>query len=220
MNASKYSTVFIVTYGRSGSTLLQGVLNSIPGYLVRGENNNLLGRLLAIHKGLTAHHRDGPTWPENAWYGSEFFTSDIIAPALRSTLETILFGDVPRDTVRTFGFKEIRYGLENIDAKLDFLRTLYPDSAVIFNTRNADDVARSMEKNFGKSRNPEEIKGLTSKFSTIAEADGNAYLIGYEDVVAVNDRLHGLFSFLGEPFDEEAVRGVLSRKHSYHRGHG
>src|SRR5688572_1085508 len=31
--------LFIVTYGRSGSTLLQGVLNSIPGYLIRGEND-------------------------------------------------------------------------------------------------------------------------------------------------------------------------------------
>ena len=30
------SYVFICTYGRSGSTLLQGVLNSIPGYLIRG----------------------------------------------------------------------------------------------------------------------------------------------------------------------------------------
>jgi hypothetical protein len=40
--------VFIVTYGRSGSTLLQGVLNSIPGYLVRGENRQALRHLRAL----------------------------------------------------------------------------------------------------------------------------------------------------------------------------
>src|SRR3954464_1127587 len=31
--------VFVVTYGRSGSTLVQGLLNALPGTLVRGENN-------------------------------------------------------------------------------------------------------------------------------------------------------------------------------------
>ena len=27
--------VFVMTYGRSGSTLLMGILNSIPGWLLR-----------------------------------------------------------------------------------------------------------------------------------------------------------------------------------------
>ena len=31
--------LFVVTYGRSGSTLVQGLLNAMPGVLVRGENN-------------------------------------------------------------------------------------------------------------------------------------------------------------------------------------
>ena len=34
----KRGYTFVVTYGRSGSTLLMGVLNSIPGYCLRGEN--------------------------------------------------------------------------------------------------------------------------------------------------------------------------------------
>jgi hypothetical protein len=33
---------FVVTYGRSGSTLLQGLLNSIPRYCIRGENYNAM----------------------------------------------------------------------------------------------------------------------------------------------------------------------------------
>ena len=32
-----FGYLFVVTYGRSGSTLLMGLLNSIPGYLIRGE---------------------------------------------------------------------------------------------------------------------------------------------------------------------------------------
>ena len=33
----KFDYIFIISYGRSGSTLLQGVLNSIDGVLIRGE---------------------------------------------------------------------------------------------------------------------------------------------------------------------------------------
>jgi hypothetical protein len=34
----KYGSILIVTYGRSSSTLLQGVLNTIDGVRVTGEN--------------------------------------------------------------------------------------------------------------------------------------------------------------------------------------
>ena len=39
-------TVFVITYGRSGSTLLQNMFNALPGYVLRGENNNILSSLV------------------------------------------------------------------------------------------------------------------------------------------------------------------------------
>jgi len=39
-------TLFIVTYGRSGSTLLQNMINALPGHILRGENANLLGPMV------------------------------------------------------------------------------------------------------------------------------------------------------------------------------
>ena len=45
LNAVSEGFVFVVTYGRSGSTLLQNVLNTIPGYCIRGENANTLAHL-------------------------------------------------------------------------------------------------------------------------------------------------------------------------------
>ena len=44
--------VFVVTYGRSGSTLLMGLLNSIPGFLIRGENWDALHHLFRFHQTL------------------------------------------------------------------------------------------------------------------------------------------------------------------------
>src|SRR5690606_340365 len=65
-----YSNVFIVTYGRSGSTLLQGVLNSIPGYLIRGENDSALE---FMHENFRRMEKRMDTKkgssPVNPWYG-------------------------------------------------------------------------------------------------------------------------------------------------------
>ena len=47
--------LFVVTYGRSGSTLLQGILNSVPGVTVRGENGGLLLDLYRMHTTATGH---------------------------------------------------------------------------------------------------------------------------------------------------------------------
>lgn len=47
---SRFGSVLIITYGRSGSTLLQGILNSIPGYLIRGENENLMAHFYNAYK--------------------------------------------------------------------------------------------------------------------------------------------------------------------------
>ena len=43
----RFRTVNIVTYGRSGSTLLMGLLNAIDGYRIRGENFNCFEELRA-----------------------------------------------------------------------------------------------------------------------------------------------------------------------------
>ena len=48
----KFDSVLIVTYGRSGSTLLQGILNSIEGCLIRGENDNFCFALYQAHQSI------------------------------------------------------------------------------------------------------------------------------------------------------------------------
>ncbi|MDM4723512.1 hypothetical protein QTQ03_29485 [Micromonospora sp. WMMA1363] len=72
-SARQYQFVFIVTYARSGSTLLAGILNSLPGYRICGENYNALYRLYqadtAIAKACDRYSGDGYLVPQNAWYG-------------------------------------------------------------------------------------------------------------------------------------------------------
>ena len=48
----KFRHILIITYGRSGSTLLQGVLNGIEGVVLRGENDNAFFDLYKTYKKL------------------------------------------------------------------------------------------------------------------------------------------------------------------------
>ena len=71
--------VFIVSYGRSGSTLVQGVLNSVPGYLIRGENRAAPFRLYQFHQGITAagdrFSRKEQLTSRDSWYGIDQYKS-------------------------------------------------------------------------------------------------------------------------------------------------
>jgi hypothetical protein len=71
----------VVTYGRSGSTLVQGLLNAMPGVLVRGEHQFALLTLFRVHQQLVAVRarygelsRERGPWA--AWFGA-----DVLAPA-------------------------------------------------------------------------------------------------------------------------------------------
>jgi hypothetical protein len=141
--------VFIVTYGRSGSTLIQGLLNAIDGYCIRGENRamvNHLSRAASAMVNLGQEITRANNAPDTPWYGvtsaqpeafagrmAEGFVSDILAP--------------PEGT-RVTGFKEIRYTPEHMsdeeyEAAITFMADMFADSRFIFNTREAAQVARS-----------------------------------------------------------------------------
>ena len=50
----------MVTYGRSGSTLLMGLLNTLPGYLIRGENRDALHHLFLFDQTMRTESGRGP----------------------------------------------------------------------------------------------------------------------------------------------------------------
>src|SRR6478752_7517904 len=102
--------IFVMTYGRSGSTLLMGLLNTIPGYLIRGENDDALRFLHDFH---TTCLERSQHWPvdrvrrkTDAFYGiGDFPPALSIAGARRLAIDTLLR---PKPDTRVTGFKEIR----------------------------------------------------------------------------------------------------------------
>lgn len=103
---TNWDFVFVIAMGRSGSTVVQGLLNAIPSVLVRGENFMFPVQLLQAQAALVRtqdEHRFSPDATTDPWYG---------AMSLNRTESARAIGGLIRDqlgSAPTVGFKEIRW---------------------------------------------------------------------------------------------------------------
>ena len=207
----------IVAYGRSGSTLLQGILNSIPGYLIRGENRDAIRHLFEYQRHVLAqkaeHTYAKPIGPDKAWFGIDGVPEDVSLASLRSVvLRTLLR---PEPGTRVVGFKEIRWWAGDWAEYVDFLAQLLPGLRVVINTRNHDDVAKS--KWWPERDDP---MGMLERYERrLADIEARfgerAYRLHFDDWVADPEVLRGLYDWLGEPFDRATVDAVIAVKHGH-----
>jgi hypothetical protein len=211
--------LFVVTYGRSGSTLVQGLLDAIPGYLIRGENRGVLYRLYQYHSALdTARKEFGRTeslTSRDSWYGIDEYSGSLAVTRMRSLmLETLL---KPRPGTRVVGFKEIRWFYDDWEKYLSFVREVFPGARFVINTRDHDGVANSQW--WGKRPKQDVLDllaGYEKQLDAMADVLGDAaFRIHYDDYVANPSALAGLFGWLGESFDLDAVTQTMAVKHSF-----
>lgn len=217
----RFQHVVIVTYGRSGSTLLQGVLNSIDGVLVRGENGNLFAELQRLARRIEAVRSEHPEThlPIRPWFGASEMTHDVAMGALRAAARALLLADHPDDgSVGCLGFKEIRFGElgDGLEAHLDFLGDLLPGLAYVFNTR---DVVATSSSGWWASRDRDEVtsslRALDRRFAAYGDHRDDCFHIRYEDVVARSERLRALHEFLGAPYEPDRIDAVLAVPHTW-----
>jgi hypothetical protein len=208
--------VFVVTYGRSGSTLLMGVLNSIPGYLLRGENWDALHHLYRFHRTLTdGSRRWNPVRLRrrtHPFFGAADFPEQRSLERIRElVVDTVLR---PHADTRVTGFKEIRWYHDDVEEYVAWLRQVFPGARFVVNTRDLEEVRRSGW--WAKSpENAESLPAVEARILAVTESLGAAaYRVHYNDYVADPTVLRGLFDWLGEPFDEAPVRAVLATRHS------
>lgn len=220
-----FKHVLIITYGRTGSTLLQGLLNTIDGCIVRGENLNFCLGLYHSYQSLQVLIQEKPTDTEStqAFFGAHLVNEESFLYDARNLLKRQL--SISSDT-KTWGFKEIRYtpetNLKDIHGKYDlggylsFLEKLLPNCAFVFLTRKHSDVIDSA---FWKEKNVEKALSWITDFEKQAMQwslkKSNCIWIDYENIKQVSAGLKQLFDFLGAEFDPETVKKTLSTEHSY-----
>ena len=210
--------VFIVTYGRSGSTMVQNLVNSIPGYEIRGENNNALLPLATSYRAILdaetmaeMRRRQQPSDQTHPWFGAEkAFPKPYGRQLAQAFVKTVL---KPSPGTRVSGFKEIRFHSdpEKFDIGLDFITEFFDNAKFIFNTRDHDAVSRS---GWWARQRPEQVKSVLQRAEAlydayIAREPDRAIRIHYDDYTGRPEAMKPLFEFLGEPFDEEMVARVM-----------
>jgi hypothetical protein len=152
------SFVFVVTYGRSGSTLTQGMLNTLPRTLVRGENNLFLLPMFRAYAGLRTFQGKfggpGAAKASSAFYGLREVDMDAFAASVRDLVQQQLLGEVAATEVDRLGFKEVLW--HRIKPKewagfFEFMDLAFDDPLYVLNRR---DVAMASTSGFWQKKQP------------------------------------------------------------------
>ena len=213
--------ILIVTYGRSGSTLLQGLINAIDGVVIRGENDNVFYDLYKSYQKLLelkSKHKN-TFLPHQAWYGAAFHDELNLISGYQHLARKILVEDqFGQNKKLILGFKEIRYNEvgDDLEPYLDFLQEIFPNAAFIFNTRNVNDVAKSAWwRDMEHQQVVKELLELEKRFQKYSISNNNCFSITYEDVISKNSNFKSMYAFLGADYDENIIDAVLQTPHSY-----
>ncbi|MDD5069727.1 MAG: sulfotransferase [Candidatus Omnitrophica bacterium] len=220
---AKGTPIFIFGGFRGGTTLLQGILNVTSNVAICGEQGFFLVKIAEAYYSMfegigkdflrknehiyQMHLRRTLKKPKNwqawvNWYGSNKYKENY-RKFIKSFYTPSAFG------VKYWGFKEIRYGIN--DRVLQFLIDIFPNASFIFIVRdpvsqlasqmamhqkmspennvleNDDFLKKSIEKWNRQKRN---FYDFTDRYKK------NSVIIRYEDVIDKRDSLSELFGFL------------------------
>lgn len=147
----QYDFIFVVTFGRSGSTLVQGLLNTMPRTLVRGENGFYVAHLFrasAAAEDLWEQRHDGARAKNvvSAFYGIRFSRPERFVKSFRALILANLFGPEDRTAYDRVGFKEVHWHQiepDETEAFFTWFEKVFPGARYILNTRDMEAAAGS-----------------------------------------------------------------------------
>lgn len=223
--ASHMKSLYVVTYGRSGSTLLTGYLSKLPGIDLKGENYLFplpLADAEARLADAVALKYGGRQRSSSPWYGSHLFNLERWQRDIRRALLNQLY---PRQPIpKTIGFKEIRWWYrlseQDFERKLQWLIGIRPPGGIVFLTRNLDKTmagawwATQSEEDRAHSRaGLEKFEELAKQYA--AAHPQHSVLVTYEDFTTSPDPARRICDMLGMTFDERIWKSTLGERYSY-----
>ncbi|HET6877164.1 MAG TPA: sulfotransferase [Jatrophihabitans sp.] len=225
-----FEYVFVVTYGRSGSTLVQGLLNTLPHTLVRGENNlYILGlfRAQALARTFKRKYEKFSEPPSSAFYGLREMDLAAFAESAGELTTRQLLGSVPADRLRRIGFKEVlwhRIKPGETKSFFNFFEQAFPNAKYVLNQRDHEQVLGSgfwqkQDADEGKQAllRVEEIQAFLRETRPERTFDIRYEVLTGDDPAAAEAQLRGLAQFVTGSCDA----ALLARLHeTMKRGHG
>jgi hypothetical protein len=212
--------ILICATGRSGSTTLQRILNTIPDSNICGENDGAIINILKFYKNIkkTVTMRPGKQRSltseqcENrkikpCWYNS--FNNDIILLKIRELIIE-LFDNKKNN--RVIGCKEIRFIHDDLSLLNEFIE-LFPETKIILHYKKDIDSQSKSDwfaldkdsKNLLLEHNTKMIN-----FYNISNKD-KFYLSTFEEMFDEQFMIN-IFNFLSEQFNKKLYLKILSNK--------
>ena len=212
--------IFLLGSGRSGTTLLMKILNSVDHVILSGEHGGFLKQIADVYffhftdeemkkrfKNEEApdalftkklEYKIGYPWLH--WYGK-----DTVKKNYKKFIESFFNPEMFSKKV-CWGFKEIRYGIN--DQVMEMLIDLYPNARFIFINRDPIDVIASqlVMKEWGNLKEIINNWVIQNRYISIfyKKYRDNCFVIKYEDIIpGDSDEFKQLFKWLGLELTEK-----------------
>ena len=222
MNENKeFKFILICAVGRSASTSLLNIINTIPNCNICGENEGAINNLLECWNNLKKTKKLIPMnndktkqlnfdecvkmKKKTAWYNS--YDIDICKKNIQNTIINILDN---KKNNKILGFKEIRYF--NCLHLINTFLELFPNTKVICHYKiDIYSQKHSIHKeNWWNENNIDHIKKYNSQLIEFYEKNINfCYLFTFEKLFQIEE-IKKLFLFLDEPFEEKRINEMLN----------
>lgn len=227
----RYRYVFVVTYGRSGSTLVQGLVNTLPRTLLRGENDlfvlPLMRSLISVEQWKVDHAEHGAYDDTSAFYGLNALQPKVFLQSINDIVTQCLVGRFDPADYDVVGFKEVlwhRIEPGEQAAFFDAMDRAFPSARYLLNTRDPDHAVRS---GFWKKTDEDEARALIARVAEIQEflrtsrpdrsLDVEYEVLTGQDAAAQEAALRSMAEFvLQRPADEAVLadmRATLAKGH-------
>jgi len=212
--------VLICATGRSGSTTLQRIINTIPNSNICGENFAAINSLLEFYKRIkntTVNYVPGHFTAASyesileknikpSWYNSYNFQQ--IVQLIQMTIIS-MFKD--KQSTNLWGFKEIRYDYGAINYIKEF-KELFPQTKVIIQIR--ENILKQSQSSWHKdNKNAVNLLNKTNNelYKFYNEHKEYCYFTTFEKMFDINN-IRQMFKFIDceEHFDEKKVQDVLN----------
>jgi len=227
----QFRYVFVVTYGRSGSTLVQGLLNTLPRTVVRGENNFYvlpLFRSLALVRGFRRTHlKHNPRASHSAFYGLHEIEPRDFVLSTRRLMTGHMLGSERAGSVDVLGFKEVlwhRVRPEETERFFGFLDQVFPGCQFVLNERNHEQVVGS---GFWQGHDEDAVMSSIYRVEEIQEhlrstrpdrvLDLRFELLTGDDQAVADAQLRSLAEFVTGSCDDALLASLRETKRT---GHG
>jgi len=221
-NNQEDKIILICATGRSGSTTIQRIINTMPNTNICGENYGAIISLLDFYRKLkltTFDQVPGNITPfkydylikknfKPSWYNSYHITN--MKEMIRDTIIKMFKKD---ETIKIWGFKEIRYDNGRINYIKDFLE-LFPNTKVIIQIR--ENIVEQSKSGWFKNDKPEASLQYLKKYNKelIDFYNSNkqhCFFITFERMFKLTN-IQQLFGFIEceKYYDAQSIQEVLN----------